>query len=66
VSNASAPAVRSTAFDDYVARIEAHLGRLAQGHDALGHLFAIERLARSARADGWAALREAERGRQLP
>lgn len=32
-------------------RIEAHLARLAVGHDPLGHLFAIERLARATRAE---------------
>jgi hypothetical protein len=47
----------------YVARIEAHLGRLDQGHDPLGHLFAIERLARAARAEWWEAGREADHGK---
>jgi len=58
--------LRSRSVDQYVSRIEGHLMRLAQGHDPLGHLFAIERLARGARADCWAAQREAERGRQKP
>jgi len=47
----------------YVARIEAHLARLDQGHDPLGHLFAIERLARAARAEWWEAERQAEHGK---
>jgi hypothetical protein len=46
---------------DYVARIEIHLVRLAQGHDPMGHLFAIERLARSARSEWWCAQHESER-----
>jgi hypothetical protein len=45
----------SEAVDGYLARIEAHLRRLADGHDPMGHLFAIERLARAARADWWTA-----------
>jgi hypothetical protein len=47
----------------YVARIEAHLSRLAGGHDPLGHLFGIERLARAARAEWSVAEREAQRAR---
>jgi hypothetical protein len=47
----------------YVARIEVHLARLAQGHDPPGHLFGIERLARAARAEWWEAQRQAERAR---
>jgi hypothetical protein len=35
----------------YSARIETHLGRLADGHDPPGHLFAIERLARAGRGE---------------
>jgi hypothetical protein len=34
-----------------IARIEQHLVRYASGHDPLGHLLAIERLARAARAE---------------
>ncbi len=41
-----APAVRSEAVQRYAVRIEAHLARLARGHDPMGHLFGIERLAR--------------------
>jgi hypothetical protein len=44
---------------DVIARyrplIEAHLVGLTAGHDPFGHLFAVERLARAARADLWAA-----------
>lgn len=47
----------------YVARIEAHITRLGQEHDPLGHLFAIERLARAARAERWVRERGAERER---
>lgn len=46
----------------YVARISAHLARIAQRHDPFGHLFAIERLARAARAE-WSSL-EREGGRK--
>jgi hypothetical protein len=45
----------------YAVRIEAHLVRLAQGHDPLGHLFGIERLARSAKAEWWAHHRSGHR-----
>lgn len=58
-----APVVRSELAEEYVARIETHLTRLAAGHDPLGHLFGIERLARAARAEWWQEQREAERGR---
>ena len=66
VSTTSAPILRSALIDDYVGRIEAHLGKLAQGRDPLGHLFAIERLARGARAEVWASQRESERGSKQP
>ena len=46
-----APIAHCELADVYVARIEAHLARLAQGHDPLGHLFGIERLARAARTE---------------
>ena len=58
-----APTAHCELADAYVARIEAHLARLAQGHDPLGHLFAIERLARAARAEWWEAGRRDERGK---
>jgi hypothetical protein len=45
----------------YVIRIEAHLVRLAEGHDPMGHLFGIERLARGARAEWWARHRRENR-----
>jgi hypothetical protein len=52
---------------DYIehrlARIGAHLERLAQGHDPYGHLLAIERLARAARAE-WTPLLDAATQRQ--
>ena len=58
-----APVAHSELAERYVARIEAHLARLAAGHDPLGHLFGIELLARAARAEWWVAEREAERGK---
>ena len=58
-----APVAHSEPAVLYVARIEAHLARLDQGHDPLGHLFAIERLARAARAEWWEAGRRDERGK---
>ena len=63
MSATHAPVAQSKLADVYVARIEAHLARLAQGHDPLGHLFAIERLARAARAEWWEAGREADHGK---
>lgn len=56
------PAATSEVVERYLVRIEAHLVRLAQGHDPLGHLFGIERLARAARAEMLEAQRTAERG----
>jgi hypothetical protein len=43
--------VRDDAVERCLALIAAHLERLAQGRDPMGRLFAIERLARAARAD---------------
>ena len=63
MSATHAPVAHSELAALYVARIEAHLGRLDQGHDPLGHLFAIERLARAARAEWWEAGREADHRR---
>jgi hypothetical protein len=61
-----ASVVRSEAIERYVARIEEHLVRLAEGHDPLGHLFGIERLARCARSEWLETLRGAERERHRP
>jgi chorismate-pyruvate lyase len=58
-----APIVHSELAEKYVIRIEAHLARLAQGHDPLGHLLAIERLARAARAEWWEQQHAGESGR---
>ena len=66
MSALQAPGGRGEIAARYVARIEAHLVRLAQGHDPMGHLFAIERLARSARAERWEAQRQPEPERQGP
>ncbi len=57
MSSVGSPAARSAAVERYAARIETHLVRLAEGHDRLGHLFAVERLARAARAEASAAQR---------
>jgi hypothetical protein len=64
MSGGHALVARSEPAEFYLALIQVHLLRLAAGHDPLGHLFAIERLARAARAEWWIAEREAERGRQ--
>jgi len=66
MSTAHAPTANSDVANWYVARIEAHLARLTAGHDPLGHLFGIERLARAARAECWEAERQAERPRHGP
>jgi hypothetical protein len=63
VSSARAAAARSQAAEQYVARIEVHLVRLADGHDPLGHLFAVERLARAARSEARAMRRSEREGR---
>jgi hypothetical protein len=62
MSDSEAPVAPSQVAERYVVRIEAHLVRLAQGHDPLGHLFGIERLARGARAEWWEAQRQSEHG----
>jgi hypothetical protein len=46
---------RESIVNSIGARIEAHLTALRRGHDVFGHLFAIERLARAARTELWAA-----------
>jgi hypothetical protein len=66
MSDLQAPVARDELAERYVARIEAHLARLAQGHDPMGHLFAIERLARGARAEWWAEQRSLDRERRGP
>jgi hypothetical protein len=63
MSGTQAPVAHGELADRYVARIEAHFVRLAQGHDPIGHLFAIERLARVARAESWEAQRQTPPGR---
>ena len=66
MSDLQALRARGELAERYVARIEAHLARLAQGHDPMGHLFAIERLARGARAEWWAEQRSPDRERRGP
>lgn len=66
MSPAPALAAPSKAVERYLSRIEAHLARLAQGHDPFGHLFGIERLARGAKAEWWEAQRHAARERSAP
>ena len=61
MTGAQTLAVRAM-VQDYVARIEVHLARLAAGHDPMGHLFGIERLARGARAELSGAHRRSEQG----
>jgi hypothetical protein len=52
--------------EKYVTRIEAHLLRFREGHDPMGHLFAIERLARAARTEWWDVERRPSRERLGP
>ena len=61
VSGVHAPAGRTEAIERCLVRMEAHVVRLAEGHDPWGHLFAIERLARAARVEWREAQREPER-----
>jgi len=56
-----APIADCRLAEAYVARISVHLDRLAAGHDPFGHLFAIERLARAARAEWMVVAREGGR-----
>jgi hypothetical protein len=62
MSGPQTPVARGVA-ERYVARIEAHLVRLRDGHDPMGHLFGIERLARVARAEWWEAQHQTQSGR---
>jgi hypothetical protein len=50
-------------IEDRLTRIGAHLEQLARGHDPYGHLLAIERLARAARAE-WTPLLDASTPRR--
>jgi hypothetical protein len=65
MTGAQTLAVRAM-VQDYVARIEVHLARLAAGHDPKGHLFGIERLARGARTELTGARRWSEQGQPRP
>jgi hypothetical protein len=58
VSGRFAAVVPVDFIEHHLVRIGAHLERLAQGHDPYGHLLAIERLARAARAE-WTPLLDA-------
>lgn len=62
MSTTQALVARSEPAEFYLVRIEAHLACLAKGHDPLGHLFGIERLARAARTEWWVA-EQAQRSR---
>ena len=64
MSEPHAPVEHLELAEEYVARIEVHIGRLAHGHDPLGHLFGIERLARAARAEWWEQQRQVARDRR--
>ena len=66
MSGLQALGARRELAERYVARIEAHLACLAHGHDPMGHLFAIERLARGARTEWWAEQRSLDRERRGP
>jgi hypothetical protein len=68
MSGGHAPIADCRLAEAYAARISVHLDRLAAGHDPFGHLFAIERLARAARAEWLLVERQggrAENGRWL-
>ena len=63
MSGVHSPVAPSGLAERYVSRIDAHLARLGQGHDPMGHLFAVERLARAARAEWWDAQPRVDRER---
>jgi hypothetical protein len=63
MTGAQAPVVPGQVAERYLSRIETHLIRLGECHDPLGHLFAIERLARAARAEWWEAQRQTQPAR---
>lgn len=65
MSGAHAPA-QGDIVRRYVVTIEAHLVRIAAGHDPMGHLFGIERLARGARAEWWESRPQSEHGQHKP
>jgi hypothetical protein len=52
--------------EGYLTRIDTHLAHLIAGHDPLGHLFAIERLARVARSEWWETQRQPDGGKPRP
>jgi hypothetical protein len=64
MSRTPVPAPTDAVIERCVARIEAHLVRLTEGRDPFGHLFAIERLARSARADWCESERQSTSGQK--
>ena len=66
MSDLQDPVAPGQVAERYLSKIEAHLVRLARGHDPMGHLFAVERLARGARAEWWAEQRSPDRERRGP
>lgn len=66
MSHPLTPVAQSDVAKRYVVRIEAHLAKFAVGHDPLGHLFGVERLARAARAETQAFRSPERHGRAEP
>ena len=66
MNGARTSSVRAEAVERYRTRIVSHLARLTEGHDPMGHLFAIERLARAARAERWESTRLPRGGSPKP
>ena len=60
VSDRSASSIGIDEIEALGIRVRAHLVGLERGHDPLGHLFAIERLARAARAELLQSRRDGE------